>query len=312
MSLAASRPSTTARRSASPTHSPTNPYANLDPNIHPIAATLNSVSAPSASVDQSGSHTHRSLSPHESNRLTDFAQHVLGESGAQGDAENLLAFTEGAGDELFQAGDGSHFEGLLQEAAAEETANNASAEGAVGGDGYTVTGDVIQVDEATGLQQEGGNSHQDRPGRKRKRDGEEATLDENGEHMDPIRLKKDSHKEVERRRRENINDGIMEIARHVPGGSDKMGKGTLLRRAAEYLSEVTIKVENVDREIAKRDSEKQEIQNELTLTQQRLAEEHARSIRYETSWREAEDRAAVSQFELERVRAELEELKGRQ
>lgn len=39
-----------------------------------------------------------------------------------------------------------------------------------------------------------------------------------------------------------------------------MGKGTLLRRAAEYLSEVTIKVENVDREIAKRDSEKQEIQ----------------------------------------------------
>jgi bHLH factor len=48
------------------------------------------------------------------------------------------------------------------------------------------------------------------------------------------------------------------------------------------------------------------------LTQQRLAEEHARSIRYETSWREAEDRAAVSQFELERVRAELDELKGRQ
>lgn len=193
MSLAASRPSTTARRSASPTHSPTNPYANLDPNIHPIAATLNSVSAPSASVDQSGSHTHRSLSPHESNRLTDFAQHVLGETGAQGDAENLLAFTGGTGDELFQAGDGSQFEGLLQEAAAEETANNASAEGVVGGNGYAVTGDVIPVDEATGLQQEGGNSHQDRPGRKRKRDGEEAALDENGEHMDPIRLKKDSH-----------------------------------------------------------------------------------------------------------------------
>jgi hypothetical protein len=39
-----------------------------------------------------------------------------------------------------------------------------------------------------------------------------------------------------------------------------MGKGTLLRRAAEYLAEVTIKVENVDREITKRDSEKQEIQ----------------------------------------------------
>jgi bHLH factor len=53
-------------------------------------------------------------------------------------------------------------------------------------------------------------------------------------------------------------------------------------------------------------------QSELKITQQQLAEEHARSMRYETSWREAEDRAASSQFELERVKAELDELKARQ
>ncbi len=43
--------------------------------------------------------------------------------------------------------------------------------------------------------------------------------------------------------------------------------------------------------------------------QNRLADEHSRSIRYETSWRETEDRAASSQFELERVRGELEALR---
>ena len=35
-------------------------------------------------------------------------------------------------------------------------------------------------------------------------------------------------------------------------------------------------------------------------------------MRFETSWREAEDRAASSNFELERLRAELEELRGTQ
>lgn len=32
-------------------------------------------------------------------------------------------------------------------------------------------------------------------------------------------------------------------------------------------------------------------------------------MRFETSWREAEDRAAASQFELDRVKTELDELK---
>lgn len=40
-----------------------------------------------------------------------------------------------------------------------------------------------------------------------------------------------------------------------------------------------------------------------------LEDEQARSMRYETSWREAEDRAAASQFELARVQGELDEMK---
>lgn len=45
-------------------------------------------------------------------------------------------------------------------------------------------------------------------------------------------------KEVERRRRENINEGINMISALVPTGNDKQGKGTILRRAAEYMQEL--------------------------------------------------------------------------
>jgi hypothetical protein len=51
-------------------------------------------------------------------------------------------------------------------------------------------------------------------------------------------------------------------------------------------------------------------QDQVNRLQTQLAEEQERSIRYETSWREAEDRAAASQFELARVKNELEEMKS--
>lgn len=50
------------------------------------------------------------------------------------------------------------------------------------------------------------------------------------------RMRRDSHKEVERRRRETINDGIRELAELVPN-CDK-NKGQILRRAAEYIREL--------------------------------------------------------------------------
>lgn len=49
------------------------------------------------------------------------------------------------------------------------------------------------------------------------------------------RLRKDNHKEVERRRRGNINEGINELGRIVPSGSGEKAKGAILARAVQYI-----------------------------------------------------------------------------
>ncbi|WWC70928.1 uncharacterized protein I206_104880 [Kwoniella pini CBS 10737] len=143
----------------------------------------------------------------------------------------------------------------------------------------------------------------------------EPMLDADGNVVEPqeyARLKKDSHKEVERRRRENINDGINEIAQLIPGGTDKQGKGMLLKRAAAYLVDLVDKIRVGQEELSKRQGEKIDLEAQLAHIQIQLQEERDRSMRFETSWREAEDRSASSNFELERLRAEIEELKGAQ
>lgn len=50
------------------------------------------------------------------------------------------------------------------------------------------------------------------------------------------RQRRENHKQVERRRRETINDGINEIAKMVPG-SEK-NKGSILQRAAQYIQQL--------------------------------------------------------------------------
>ncbi|WWC62753.1 uncharacterized protein I303_105350 [Kwoniella dejecticola CBS 10117] len=143
----------------------------------------------------------------------------------------------------------------------------------------------------------------------------EQMLDADGNIVEPheyARLKKDSHKEVERRRRENINDGINEIAQLIPGGLDKQGKGTLLKRAAAYLVDLVDKIRVGQEELGKKDAEKVDLENQIAHLTLQLQEERDRSMRFETSWREAEDRSASSNFELERLRAELEEAKAAQ
>ena len=50
------------------------------------------------------------------------------------------------------------------------------------------------------------------------------------------RLRRENHKQVERRRRETINDGINEIAKMIPG-SEK-NKGQILHRAALYIRQL--------------------------------------------------------------------------
>ncbi|KAL0081891.1 hypothetical protein J3Q64DRAFT_1753931 [Phycomyces blakesleeanus] len=50
------------------------------------------------------------------------------------------------------------------------------------------------------------------------------------------RIRRENHKQVERRRRETINDGINEIARIVPGC--EKNKGSILQRAAAYIRQL--------------------------------------------------------------------------
>ncbi|TEB33754.1 hypothetical protein FA13DRAFT_110575 [Coprinellus micaceus] len=49
------------------------------------------------------------------------------------------------------------------------------------------------------------------------------------------RQRKDNHKEVERRRRGNINEGINELGRIVPNGTGEKAKGAILARAVQYI-----------------------------------------------------------------------------
>lgn len=57
-----------------------------------------------------------------------------------------------------------------------------------------------------------------------------------GEQVDWTRTRKDNHKEVERRRRETINDGINDLKAIVPGC--EKNKGSILQRAVEYINEL--------------------------------------------------------------------------
>lgn len=50
------------------------------------------------------------------------------------------------------------------------------------------------------------------------------------------KVRKDNHKEVERRRRETINEGINELAKIVPGC--EKNKGSILQRAVQYIQKL--------------------------------------------------------------------------
>lgn len=51
-----------------------------------------------------------------------------------------------------------------------------------------------------------------------------------------IKHRKESHKEVERRRRENINHAISELGEVVPG--NEKNKGRIIQGAADYIREL--------------------------------------------------------------------------
>ncbi|KAF3923756.1 hypothetical protein ABW20_dc0110263 [Dactylellina cionopaga] len=58
------------------------------------------------------------------------------------------------------------------------------------------------------------------------------------------RVRKDNHKEVERRRRETINEGINELAKIVPGC--EKNKGSILQRTVQYIHELKKELEKVN------------------------------------------------------------------
>ncbi|CAK7199099.1 basic helix-loop-helix protein [Sporothrix eucalyptigena] len=74
------------------------------------------------------------------------------------------------------------------------------------------------------------------------------------------KMRKDNHKEVERRRRETINEGINELAKIVPGC--EKNKGSILQRAVVFITQLK---ENETQNIEKWTLEK-------LLTEQAIAE----------------------------------------
>jgi bHLH factor len=53
-----------------------------------------------------------------------------------------------------------------------------------------------------------------------------------------LRQRRENHKEVERRRREAINEGINELSKIVPGC--EKNKGSILNRAVQYIQQLKI------------------------------------------------------------------------
>ncbi|KIK66214.1 hypothetical protein GYMLUDRAFT_38028 [Collybiopsis luxurians FD-317 M1] len=107
------------------------------------------------------------------------------------------------------------------------------------------------------------------------------------------RQRKDNHKEVERRRRGNINEGINELGRIVPNGSGEKSKGAILSRAVQYIHHLK---ENEARNIEKWTLEK-------LLMDQAMGDLQAQLEEMRRLWEE--ERAA-----RQRAESELEVLRG--
>ena len=100
-------------------------------------------------------------------------------------------------------------------------------------------------------------------------------------------------KEVERRRRGNINEGINELGRIVPNGSGEKAKGAILSRAVQYIHHLK---ENEARNIEKWTLEK-------LLMDQAMGDLQAQLEEMRRMW----DEERVSR---QRAEAELELLRG--
>ncbi|KAG9123252.1 hypothetical protein FRC07_015187 [Ceratobasidium sp. 392] len=130
--------------------------------------------------------------------------------------------------------------------------------------------------------------------------------------VDWQRKRKDNHKEVERRRRSNINDGINELARMVPNVGAEKAKGAILSRSVQYIHDLK---ENEARNIEKWTLEKLlmdqamgDLQAQLDEMRQRLEEERQRREQVEAQLAETlrmqQERAVHEEPGAKRARVE--------
>ncbi|WVQ83040.1 hypothetical protein IAT38_005178 [Cryptococcus sp. DSM 104549] len=302
--------------------SPSQAEHPIDPALQVEQPTLNSVSA---AINPLNEFAQQVLGREHAENLLDFGRgpSILGEEQTFGDLLQEERRRDGEGDDGVGSGDERHHghhahhehhdehqhhehnHDGLEHQHAEHMAAGPEGQGAhLAGDGAAIDGHGSTP----------GARPNARPPRasKRKRVNDVTVLDENGQPMEPqeyVRNKKENHKEVERRRRDAITAGIDEIASLLPSGIQKEGKSLILKRAVAFIAEAIPKLSREDGH-DQGDAEKEQLRMEIAHLEGRLAEEHARSLRFESSWRQAEDLSASSGFELERVKAELEELKA--
>ncbi|KAL8848833.1 MAG: hypothetical protein Q9221_006129 [Calogaya cf. arnoldii] len=98
-----------------------------------------------------------------------------------------------------------------------------------------------------------------------------------------LKVRKDNHKEVERRRRETINEGINELAKIVPGC--EKNKGSILQRAVEFITSLRA---NETRNIEKYSRDKmlmEGVVQELSASVDSLKAELDRANRETSLWK---------------------------
>ncbi|KAM7197706.1 hypothetical protein V8F33_005430 [Rhypophila sp. PSN 637] len=97
------------------------------------------------------------------------------------------------------------------------------------------------------------------------------------------KMRKDNHKEVERRRRETINEGINELAKIVPGC--EKNKGSILQTAVAFITQLK---ENESQNIEKWTLEKlltEQAINELSASNEKLKSEFDRVYHECEAWK---------------------------
>ncbi|KAI0180296.1 hypothetical protein GGR52DRAFT_237551 [Hypoxylon sp. FL1284] len=105
------------------------------------------------------------------------------------------------------------------------------------------------------------------------------------------KMRKDNHKEVERRRRETINEGINELAKIVPGC--EKNKGSILQRAVIFISQLKDnEAQNIEKWTLEKLLTEQAIQ-ELSASNDKLKQECERAYRELGMWKQVAQNAGL-------------------